>query len=64
MILPISQCLFNGINQDPVSQREIDRNNAVYNLQKNRNPFIDNPSWVNAIWGKLQILLHLQPRQI
>lgn len=39
-------------NQDPVSQREIDRNNAVYNLQKNRNPFIDNPAWVNAIWAQ------------
>jgi endonuclease I len=39
-------------NQDPVSQREIDRNNAVYTLQKNRNPFIDNPSWVNDIWGQ------------
>lgn len=38
--------------QDPVSQREIDRNNAVYALQKNRNPFIDNPTWVNAIWGQ------------
>lgn len=38
--------------QDPVSQKEIDRNNAVYNLQKNRNPFIDNPTWVNAIWGQ------------
>ncbi|MDF2550737.1 MAG: C-terminal target protein [Chryseobacterium sp.] len=38
--------------QDPVSQKEIDRNNAVYNLQRNRNPFIDNPSWVNAIWGQ------------
>ncbi|MCE3074440.1 endonuclease [Chryseobacterium gwangjuense] len=37
--------------QDPVSQREIDRNNAVYNIQKNRNPFIDNPAWVNAIWS-------------
>ncbi len=37
---------------DPVSQKEIDRNNAVYNLQKNRNPFIDNPAWVNAIWGQ------------
>lgn len=36
--------------QDPVSQREIDRNNAVYNLQKNRNPFIDNPQWVDSIW--------------
>ena len=39
-------------NLDPVSQKEIDRNNAVYNLQKNRNPFIDNPAWVNAIWGQ------------
>ncbi|WP_144281576.1 endonuclease [Chryseobacterium echinoideorum] len=38
--------------QDPVSQREIDRNNKVYNIQKNRNPFIDNPSWVNVIWGQ------------
>lgn len=38
--------------QDPVSQREIDRNNSVYALQKNRNPFIDNPAWVNAIWGQ------------
>lgn len=38
--------------QDPVSQREIDRNNSVYNLQKNRNPFIDNPSWVSAIWSQ------------
>lgn len=39
-------------NMDPVSQKEIDRNNAVYNLQKNRNPFIDNPTWINAIWGQ------------
>lgn len=37
-------------NQDPVSQREIDRNNAVYAIQNNRNPFVDNPQWVNAIW--------------
>ncbi|SHK11731.1 endonuclease [Chryseobacterium polytrichastri] len=37
-------------NQDPVSPREIDRNNAVYNIQNNRNPFIDNPQWANAIW--------------
>jgi len=37
--------------QDPVSQREIDRNNAIYAIQKNRNPYIDNPNWVNVIWG-------------
>ena len=39
-------------NQDPVSQREIDRNNAVYSIQKNRNPFIDHPEWVNTIWNQ------------
>ncbi len=38
-------------NQDPVSQREIDRNNAAYDYQGNRNPFIDHPEWVAAIWN-------------
>ncbi|AZA54883.1 endonuclease [Chryseobacterium sp. G0201] len=36
--------------QDPVSQREIDRNNAIFTIQNNRNPFIDNPTWANSIW--------------
>jgi endonuclease I len=36
---------------DPVSQKEIDRNNAIYAVQKNRNPFIDHPNWVYKIWG-------------
>ncbi|SHG65063.1 Por secretion system C-terminal sorting domain-containing protein [Chryseobacterium oranimense] len=37
--------------QDPVSQAEINRNNASYAYQGNRNPFIDNPNYVNQIWG-------------
>lgn len=41
-------------NQDPVSQAEIKRNNASYTYQGNRNPFIDNPSYVNLIWGSQQ----------
>jgi endonuclease I len=36
---------------DPVSQKEIDRNDAVYGIQLNRNPFIDHPEYVNQIWG-------------
>lgn len=40
--------------QDPVSQKEIDRNQAVYGIQKNRNPFIDYPELVEYIWGKKQ----------
>ncbi len=38
--------------QDPVSQKEIDRNNAVQNSSMgNRNPFIDHPTWANRIWS-------------
>ena len=38
-------------NADPVSQREIDRNNACYTWQGNRNPYIDHPEYVQQIWG-------------
>lgn len=37
--------------QDPVSQKEIDRNQAVYGIQHNRNPFIDYPELAEYIWG-------------
>ncbi|MEZ4755535.1 MAG: endonuclease [Flavobacteriales bacterium] len=36
---------------DPVSPKEVARNNAVFNIQGNRNPFIDQPEWVSSIWG-------------
>jgi len=38
-------------NNDPVSQKEIDRNEAVFLLQGNRNPFIDYPQFADCIWG-------------
>ncbi len=37
---------------DPVSEKEINRNNAVYKLQGNRNPFVDYPKLCEFIWGK------------
>ena len=38
-------------DQDPVSQKEIDRNNAIYNdYQHNRNPFVDHPEYARMIW--------------
>ena len=37
--------------QDPVSKKEIDRNNAIYGFQHNRNPFIDHPELAEFIWG-------------
>lgn len=37
---------------DPVSQKEIDRNNAIYiSFQHNRNPYIDHPEYANSVWG-------------
>jgi endonuclease I len=38
-------------NQDPVSTKELDRNNTVYGFQGNRNPFIDHPEYVGQIWS-------------
>ena len=37
---------------DPVDDFERHRNDLLYlNYTKNRNPFIDYPSWVDAVWG-------------
>lgn len=36
---------------DPVSEKEIKRNDAVYALQGNRNPFVDHPDLAEYIWG-------------
>lgn len=36
--------------QDPVSEWERQRNEKIYQIQGNRNPFIDHPEWVEAIW--------------
>ena len=36
---------------DPVSEREIERNQACYEYQNNRNPFVDIPGLEEQIWG-------------
>lgn len=43
--------------QDPVSDKEVNRNKAVYGIQKNRNPFIDYPGLERFVWGDLQNVL-------
>jgi endonuclease I len=43
--------LLSWARQDTVSQKEIDRNNAVFAIQQNRNPFIDYPDLFEYIWG-------------
>ena len=37
--------------QDPVSDKERTRNDAVYAHQRNRNPYIDHPELVEYVWG-------------
>lgn len=37
---------------DPVDSKEINRNEEIYKLQGNRNPFIDYPGLVEFVWGK------------
>jgi endonuclease I len=49
--IPSLKMLIKWHNNDPVSQKEIDRNNAVYGIQGNRNPYIDHPEYVGDVWG-------------
>ena len=37
--------------EDPVSQKEVDRNEIVSEYQNNRNPYIDFPDLAEYIWG-------------
>jgi len=48
---PFLTILMTWHTNDPVSTREIDRNDAIYARQNNRNPFIDHPEYVAQIWS-------------
>jgi endonuclease I len=49
-----NELLLKWHRNDPVSEKETNRNNAIYGIQKNRNPFIDYPELVEHIWGNLK----------
>ena len=40
--------------QDPVSEKEVDRNAKVSDLQGNENPFVVDPNLVEYIWGTMK----------
>jgi hypothetical protein len=42
--------MFAWNNLDPVDAKEINRNNLVFSQQNNRNPYIDHPEYVLAVW--------------
>ena len=44
--------------QDPVSQKEIDRNDGIQATQKNRNPYVDHPEWADKIFGSNYAATH------
>lgn len=45
------ELLLRWSDNDPVDEKERKRNEEVYKIQGNRNPFIDNPELGHYIWG-------------
>ncbi|MDO6610419.1 endonuclease [Shewanella sp. 1_MG-2023] len=43
--------LYDWHQQDPVDAKDITRNDAIYQYQGNRNPYIDYPEWVQEVYG-------------
>lgn len=48
---PFLNMLLAWHTNDPVSEFEITRNNAIYARQGNRNPYIDHPEYICQIWA-------------
>lgn len=40
---------------DPVSREEIERNDAIYRYQGNRNPYIDRPEFIDQVFGNVVV---------
>ncbi len=41
--------------EDPVDDFERNRNDVIFSYQKNRNPYIDHPEFVERIWGPIVV---------
>ena len=48
--LPYLKMLYNWHMADPVDAKEIKRNDLIYSQQGNRNPYIDHPEYIFAVW--------------
>lgn len=49
--IPFLRLMLQWHELDPVSTKEVNRNNAAYTFQGNRNPYIDSPQYVNRVWN-------------
>jgi endonuclease I len=47
----VADMLLDWSRKDPVDSKEKNRQEAIYALQKNRNPFIDYPELAEYLWG-------------
>ena len=45
------EMMYQWHKNDPVSQKELDRNDSIYNIQGNANPFVEHPEWVCKVFG-------------
>ncbi len=45
------ELLLKWSRQDPVDDIEVERNEAVYRIQGNRNPYVDFPNLAEYVWG-------------
>ncbi len=54
------QLLLSWHRLDPVSAKELDRNNKIYSIQNNRNPYIDHPELAECVWAASCTPLSLQ----
>jgi endonuclease I len=49
--IPYLKLMIRWHSLDPVSAKEIARNNAAFTFQGNRNPYIDHPEYVEMVWN-------------
>lgn len=59
--IPYLKLMIRWHSLDPVSAKEIARNNAGYTFQGNRNPYIDHPEYVAEVWNNTCAGLSLLP---
>ncbi len=50
----LQEMLVRWHKEDPVSAKELHRQDVISSIQKNRNPYIDYPELVEYIWGEKQ----------
>ncbi len=51
-------------NNDPVSEKERNRNDHIEDFQNNRNPYVDHPEFIDMIWGPTESSAQLKNKDL